>query len=84
MRSAAIRDVNFNLGEDGDGGDGGGGGEGRERGVKRGEEERAGATAGASYVKRARAAIHDLDHISSLRENSSTDYHSSPGVTPLS
>lgn len=28
MRSAAIRDVNFNLGEDDDGGDGGGGREG--------------------------------------------------------
>lgn len=45
MRSAAIRDVNFNLGEDDDGGDGGGGREGGERG----------RTAGASYVKWARA-----------------------------
>jgi len=62
MRSAAIRDVNFNLGED-DGGDrDSGGGSGGDR--------------GSSYVTRARArgTIHDLDHISSLRlrENPST------------
>lgn len=66
MRSAAIPDVNFNLGEqdgdddDYDGGDQGGGG----------------GDAGLIRHERARAAIRDLDHISSLRlrENPPTDY----------
>lgn len=66
MRSAAIRDVNFNLG--GDGGDRDGG-------------ENGGSDGGSSIrhaCSRARATIHDLDHISSLRlrENPPTDYYS--------
>lgn len=69
MRSAAIRDVNFNLGEDDDGGDGGGGREG-------GEGESGGGRRELHTSNgRALAAIHDLDHISSPRENSSTDYY---------
>lgn len=64
MRSAAIRDVNFNLGEDCDGGGGGdeGGGGGDEGVLIRHE--------------RARGHSCDLDHISSLRlrQNPPTDY----------